>query len=34
VELVGKNLTAFFSGQPVLTPIALPPPTATIQHNH
>ena len=25
VELVGRNLTAFFSGQPVLTPIALPP---------
>lgn len=25
VELVGKNLVAFFSGQPVLTPIALPP---------
>jgi lactate dehydrogenase-like 2-hydroxyacid dehydrogenase len=24
VELVGKNLTAFFSGQPVLTPIELP----------
>jgi lactate dehydrogenase-like 2-hydroxyacid dehydrogenase len=24
VELVGKNLTAFFSNQPVLTPIALP----------
>lgn len=34
VELVGKNLTAFFSGQPVLTPIALPPPTAATQHNH
>ncbi|WPN55671.1 MULTISPECIES: 2-hydroxyacid dehydrogenase [unclassified Pseudomonas] len=28
VELAGKNLTAFFSGQPVLTPIALPPPSA------
>ncbi|WP_347912173.1 2-hydroxyacid dehydrogenase [Pseudomonas grandcourensis] len=26
VELVGKNLVAFFSGQPVLTPIALPAP--------
>jgi len=26
VELVGKNLVAFFSGQPVLTPIALPEP--------
>jgi lactate dehydrogenase-like 2-hydroxyacid dehydrogenase len=25
VELVGKNLVAFFSGAPVLTPIALPP---------
>jgi len=25
VELVGKNLVAFFSGQPVLTPVALPP---------
>ena len=25
VELVGKNLQAFFSGQPVLTPIQLPP---------
>jgi lactate dehydrogenase-like 2-hydroxyacid dehydrogenase len=25
VELVGKNLVAFFSGEPVLTPIALPP---------
>jgi phosphoglycerate dehydrogenase-like enzyme len=25
VELVGKNLMAFFSGQPVLTPVALPP---------
>ena len=25
VELVGKNLVAFFSGQPVLTPIQLPP---------
>ncbi|MDN4543805.1 2-hydroxyacid dehydrogenase [Pseudomonas sp. C32] len=24
VELVGKNLTAFFSGQPVLTPIEMP----------
>ncbi|WLI10180.1 MULTISPECIES: 2-hydroxyacid dehydrogenase [Pseudomonas] len=34
VELVGKNLTAFFSGQPVLTPIALPPPTAATRHNH
>ncbi len=29
-----KNLTAFFSGQPVLTPIALPPPTAATLHNH
>lgn len=27
VELVGKNLLAFFSNQPVLTPIALPLPT-------
>ncbi|UWF47095.1 2-hydroxyacid dehydrogenase [Pseudomonas sp. N3-W] len=26
VELVGKNLVAFFSGNPVLTPIALPMP--------
>lgn len=26
VELVGKNLVAFFAGRPVLTPIALPPP--------
>ncbi|MCK9798400.1 2-hydroxyacid dehydrogenase [Pseudomonas sp. MAFF 302030] len=25
VEMVGKNLVAFFSGQPLLTPIALPP---------
>ena len=25
VELVGKNLMAFFSGQPVLTPVELPP---------
>ena len=24
VELVGRNLVAFFSGNPVLTPIALP----------
>ena len=24
VELVGRNLAAFFSGNPVLTPIALP----------
>ncbi len=29
VELVGKNLVAFFSNQPVLTPIALPLPVAT-----
>ncbi|WP_347905797.1 2-hydroxyacid dehydrogenase [Pseudomonas purpurea] len=27
VELVGKNLQAFFVGRPVLTPVALPPPT-------
>jgi lactate dehydrogenase-like 2-hydroxyacid dehydrogenase len=26
VELVGKNLVAFFAGEPVLTPIALPTP--------
>jgi hypothetical protein len=24
VELVGQNLTAFFSGKPVLTPVRLP----------
>jgi phosphoglycerate dehydrogenase-like enzyme len=24
VELVGRNLVAFFSGQPVLTPVELP----------
>jgi len=29
VELVGKNLVAFFSGEPVLTPIALPTPLVT-----
>ena len=34
VELAGKNLTAFFSGQPVLTPIALPPPSTTTRLNH
>jgi len=33
VELVGKNLTAFFSGQPVLTPIELPLADAR-QHVH
>ncbi|MGH8389436.1 MAG: 2-hydroxyacid dehydrogenase [Pseudomonas sp.] len=31
VELVGKNLIAFFTGQPVLTPIELPQPTA-VEH--
>lgn len=29
VELVGKNLVAFFAGEPVLTPIALPTPLTT-----
>jgi lactate dehydrogenase-like 2-hydroxyacid dehydrogenase len=33
VELVGKNLVAFFSGQPVLTPIELPLPSVNV-HVH
>ncbi|MNF71488.1 putative 2-hydroxyacid dehydrogenase [compost metagenome] len=33
VELVGKNLVAYFSGQPVLTPIELPLPTVIQQVN-
>lgn len=33
VELAGKNLTAFFAGRPVLTPIPLPPPSSATRHN-
>ncbi|MNY70393.1 hypothetical protein D3C86_2085170 [compost metagenome] len=32
VELVGKNLLAFFSSQPVLTPIDLPPAMSRVVH--
>ncbi len=32
VELVGKNLVAFFSGQPVLTPIELPSAESQLAH--
>ncbi|WP_137805604.1 2-hydroxyacid dehydrogenase [Pseudomonas sp. G(2018)] len=31
VELVGKNLVAFFAGQPVLTPIELPLPSVNVR---
>ena len=32
VEMVGKNLVAFFSGQPVLTPIELPAAQSRLAH--
>ena len=32
VEMVGKNLVAFFSSQPVLTPIDLPPAMSRVVH--
>jgi len=32
VELVGQNLVAFFSSQPVLTPIDLPPAMSRVVH--